>query len=213
LAGRRLRDVAASVEYYEDLLEGPMAELEGTVLVVRGATTAEVAEVLGAIPPDEVPEELPEDDRDAFDPTWAAYVFVQLADGVLAYEDAGYADPSVGALAAMSQGGRAAAVVRNNTQGHLRFGCARDGQLLFDDDEYMYAEDRSGVPEEIRPLFDLAWVDLAEEGSFSADGAAVALAMAEVITGVRLTREDLNRLQEANGTVLAVRWMAYVDGS
>jgi hypothetical protein len=201
--------VATSVEYYEDLLEGPMAELEGTVLVVRGATTAEVAEVLGAIPPEEVPEE----DRDAFDPTWATYVFVQLADGVLAYEDAGYADPSVEALAAMSRGGRAAAVVRDNVQGHLRFGCARDGQLLFDDDEYMYADDRSGVPDEIRPLFDLAWVDLADEGSFAADGTAVALAMAEVITGARLTREDLDKLQDGSGTVLAVRSMAYVDGA
>lgn len=200
--------MAASVEYYEDLLEGFMEDFEGTLLVVRGATTAEVAEVLGAITPEEVHEE----DRDAFDPTWATYVFVQLADGVLAYEDAGYADPPSGALAAMSQGGRAGAVVRNNTQGHLRFGCARDGQLLFDDDEYMYADDRSGVPAEIRPLFDLAWVDLTEEDTFGADGAAVALAMAEVITGMRLTREDLDGLQDANGTVLAVRSMAYVDG-
>lgn len=200
--------MTAIVEYYEDLLGGSMAELEGTLLVVRGATTADVAESLGAIPVAEIPDE----DRGEFDPTWATYVFVPLGDGVLAYEDAGYADPSVEALASMSRGGRAAAVVRTNTQGHLRFGCARDGQLLFDDDEYMYAEDRSGVPDEIRPLFSLAWVDLTREESFSADGAAVALAMAEVITGVRLSRDDLDALLDGDGTVLAVRSMAYADG-
>lgn len=200
--------MSASVEYYEDLLEGSLAELEGTLLVVRGASTDEVAEALGAIPVDEIPEE----DRGELDPTWATYRFVPLADGVLAFEDAGYADPPVEVLASMSRGGRAAAVVRDNVQGHLRFGCARDGQLLFDDDEYMYTDDRSGVPEELRPLFDLAWVDLAEEDSFGADGVAVALAMVEVITGVRLTREDLDELQDGNGTALAVRWMGYVGG-
>jgi hypothetical protein len=87
--------------------------------------------------------------------------------------------------------------VRDNIQAHLRFGCARDGVLLFDDDEFTFidAADRDRVPGELRPLFDLAWVDLDAEGEEEEDGnpIAIALAMAEEATGIVLTVEDLER--------------------
>ena len=62
------------------------------------------------------------------------------------------------------------AVVRHNIQAHLRFGAARDGELVFDDDEYLYVEDPSSVPAELRPLFDLVWVDLDLDHDLDDDG-------------------------------------------
>ena len=68
--------------------------------------------------------------------------------------------------------------------------------LLFDDDEFTFidADDRSRVPDELRPLFDLAWVDLdADDHDEDDNPIAVALAMAEVVTGVAVTAEDFER--------------------
>lgn len=54
----------------------------------------------------------------------------------------------------------------------------------------MYVEDPSIVPAELRQLFDLAWIDLDDEDDFGGDGPssfAVALAMIEVVTGLKLS--------------------------
>ena len=184
--------MVATIEYYSELVEE--TEPDGTVLVVTGATVDEVADALGA----DRSGTIDLDRLAAMDqPTHAAYAFVEVPGGVLAVEDSGYADPPNAALVALSAGGRSVAVVRDNIEAHTRFGCARDGVLLFDADEYTFVEDRSGVPAELRALFDRAWVDLeADDADEGDDPMTVALAMAELVTGIELTAEQL---EEAYG--------------
>ena len=186
--------MAATVEHYSDLVEE--TALEGTVVVVRGATIEEVADALDVGPAWQLPADADGTER-LDESTHAAYTFVEVDGGVLGMEDTGYADPPNAALVALSSGGRSAAVVRDNAQGRTRFACARDGVLLFDADEYIFVEDRSAVPDELRDLFDRAWVDLgAEDVGEGEDAVAVALAMAEVVTGVEVTAEDVHRAGE-----------------
>ena len=199
----------ARVEHYSEILE--VDELDSqTILVVAGATLEEVRAVVLA------DAALPTDGRTLGDDEVSAYGFVEVEGGVLAVEHTGYADPSVNALVQLSAGGRKAAVVRDNIQAHVRFGGARDGALLFDDDEYIFidAERRSQVPDELRPLFDLAWVDVdADDQEEEADPVAVALAMAELVTGIVLTAEDFTRLAELPRSEWhGVRLMSYVEG-
>ncbi|WP_322919398.1 DUF6461 domain-containing protein [Nocardioides renjunii] len=195
-------DTAELVEHYRSLVIG-----DETTLVVRGASVSDVVDALGGVPLADVPE----DELYGEEPVWAAYRLTAIEGGVLACEDTGYADPPSSVLVALSEGGRAAAVVRDNIQAHGRFGCARDGELLFDDDEYRFVEDRSSVPEEIRALFDLAWVDLSRDEleAREDDTRAVGLAMAEVVTGIRLTPADAARLEGDDATVVAVRQLQY----
>jgi len=90
------------------------------------------------------------------------------------------------------------------------------GALIFDDHEYIFIDSaaRSRVPDELRPLFDLAWIDVdADEVDEDADPTAVALAMAELATGVVLTAEDFERLEELpRSDWHGVRMMRYVEG-
>jgi hypothetical protein len=166
-----------------------------TVLVVSGATRDEVAAALSVDL--SAPAALDEwVDEGVVDKTgWA---IIEVSGGVLAIEPSGYGDPTNSALAAMSGGGRSAAVARSNIQAHERFGCARDGQLAFDDDEFNYLEDPSGVPDELRPLFDLAWDDLEDdEPGGELSGVIVALAMCEAWTGVPITAGDFVSARES----------------
>ena len=198
-----------AIEYYKKLLEDASAFYgDGTtVLLARGATIAEVVQVLGGVPPDTVPAHEREGDKFL----WTTYTLAAIDAGVIATEDTGYADPANSALLSLSQGGRAATVVRSNIQAHVRFAAARDGELVFDDDEYTFIEDRMRVPDELRALFDLAWVDLDDDDHepVEEDSIAVGLAMAEVITGRRLTAEDAAKLTTDDATVVAVRPFAY----
>lgn len=200
-----------TVEHYKNLFidTSPFYGDGATVLVVRGATVEEVVRALGGVVPDAVPEH----EWDGDELLWSTYRLTTIDGGVLATEDTGYADPSNSALVELSQGGRAAAVVRDNIQAHCRFGCARDGQLVFDNDEYTFLEDHSGVPDELRPLFGLAWVDLTDDAlePIEDDSTAVGLAMAEVITGLHLTPQDASRLEADDATVVAVKPFAYSD--
>jgi hypothetical protein len=190
-----------AVEHYKSLSVG-----DQSTLVVRGASVQEVVDALGGVPLDDVPE----DELNGDEPIWAAYTLTVIQGGVLAAEDTGYADPPSSVLVALSKDGRAAAVVRNDIQAHCRFGCARDGELLFDNDEYTFLEDRDSVPQDLRQLFDLAWVDLTGDGSDpQEDSTAVALAMAEVVTGIRLTAADFANLEGSDPTVVAVRQLQY----
>lgn len=179
--------------HYAVLLEDAPFDTESlTVLVVAGATRQEVAAALGvdlAADPTEYPE--------ADDEEHSAYALTDLDGGVLAVEHSGYADPSLDALRTLSAGGRSVAVVRDNLQAHTRFGWARDGEVVFDDDEYPYLEDPARVPAELRPLFDTAWVDEDDDADDEAHPFPVGLAMAELVTGLRLTAEDLQRVADS----------------
>lgn len=191
--------MSASPDYYAALLED-FFDLESiTVLVAAGANQAEVAEALGIDPSAELTEYSDEGEYDEdVDLESAAYSMVDVDGGVLAVELTGYADPSLSALRRLSSNGRGAAVVRDNIQAHLRFGCARDGQILFDDDQYTWVDDHGRVPTELRDLFLEAWENLdAPDEDDKANGVEVGLAMAEVITGIRLTADDLRRVMHA----------------
>ena len=199
------------VEHYSELVGDLDLEAQ-TILVVAGASVEEVkAVVLGEAA-------LPTDGSMLGDDEVSAYGFVEVEGGVLAIEHTGYADPSVAALVQLSSGGRTAAVVRDNIQAHVRFSCARDGALLFDDDEYIFidADERSRVPDELRALFDLAWIDVDADDhdeDEEADPTGVGLAMAELVTGVVLTTEDFEQLDELPRSEWhGVRTMRYVEG-
>jgi hypothetical protein len=191
--------VTTIIEHYGALLtDGPLDTESLTVLVVTGATQAEVAAAL------HLGESAPAEDAEF--PEDAAYQLVDIEGGVLAVETSGYADPSLDSLCELTRGGRRAAVVRDNIQAHLRFGCAENGEIVFDADEYMYvrAEEKARVPESLRELFDSEWVDLdadEEDESDEEEGFnrpfAVGLAMAESFTGLRLTVDDLERVDDS----------------
>lgn len=204
-------DTVETVEHYRSLFTEASAFYgDGTtVLVVRGASVQEVVDALGGVPPGDVPEHA----WDGPEPIWASYTLTAVEGGVLATEDTGYADPPNSVLVALSEGGRAAAVVRDNIQAHCRFGCARDGELVFDEDEYTFLEDRDSVPHEVRALFDLAWIDLTEDelDPQEDDSTAVGLAMAEVVTSIHLTSTDAANLEGDDATVIAVRQLQYAN--
>jgi hypothetical protein len=186
-----LRRVAATPEYYDDVLEA-FSDLESlTILVVAGASRDQVAQALNV--------DLTEPTGGEWAEEYTSWGLVEVPGGVVGIETSGYGDPTLGALRELSASGRAAAVVRSNIDGQIRFGCARDGELLYDNDEYIYAEDISDVPAEVRSLFELAWDDLEDEDEDD-DGPsalAVGLAMAEVVTGIELTAEQVAEVEAA----------------
>lgn len=196
------------VEHYENVFMEVEAE-SLTVLVVAGASVQEVADVLVADAG--IPELAPDDLENS------AYVVVEVSGGVLALEHTGYADPHVSVLQRLSAGGRSVAVVRDNIQAHVRFGCARDGALLFDAHEYAYIDesDVSSVPDELRPLFDLAWSDLSDEepDEEPPSAFAVGVAMAEAFTGIALDEVDFELAATPGAATYPVRWMRYLEPS
>lgn len=180
--------MTASAEYYQGILDETFDTESLTIFVVAGATQSEVADALQI----DVSAE-PDQDPDLDDAETSAYALADIAGGVVALEHSGYADPSLTALEQLSRNGRSAAVIRGNIQGHERFSCARDGVILFDDDQYTWV-DKDRVPAELRELFDTAWVGPDESvEDLKYNGFPVGLAMAEVITGIRLTADDLRR--------------------
>jgi hypothetical protein len=193
------------VEHYMQVVDEVDVE-SVTILVVAGASVVDVRDVITAESGLADGQEVADDER-------SAYAFFEVDGGVLAVEYTGYAGPSVDALVRLSAGGRSAAVVGSDIQAHDRFGCARDGVLLFDDPEYTYleADDRSRVPAELRHVFNLAWVDLDEvDDDGEAMAFAVGLTMAELVTGIVLTADDLERMWEVQpGETTPVRTLAY----
>lgn len=186
--------MVATLEYYEPLA-ATFGDVESlTVLVVKGSNRDTVAVALG------VDLSRPVDDPWDGEGETTGWALIDVDGGVLAIEPTGYGDPTVRALVQLSTDGGAAAVVRSNIQAHERFGCARDGALLFDDDEYIYIDDLDAVPAELRPLFDLAWIDLDSDDDDDDDGVdpfATGLAMAELITGIELTAADVETINAA----------------
>lgn len=117
----------------------------------------------------------------------SAYTFIQLGDGVLAFEDTGFADPPKRLLAELSRDGVVSAVATENIEAMTRFGYARDGTIVFDAFEYAFVPDLNEIPAEVRDLAALAWDDLEGPMVESADWFDVAMAMSEKVTGVRAT--------------------------
>ena len=177
--------MAATVEHYSEVLEAFGYADESTILVAAGVSRESVAAALGidlSAPVDLSAETLGDDQT--------AWALLEVPGGVLGFEQTGYGDPSLTALRTLTRGGGAAAVVRSNIQAHTRFGCARDGEVIFDEDEYVYDADPDDVPAELRPLFDLVYDDLEDdEDEDGPDPMVVGLAMAELVTGVELLPE------------------------
>jgi Family of unknown function (DUF6461) len=118
----------------------------------------------------------------------SAYSFLQVGDGVVAWEDTGFSDPPKRLLAALSQGGAVSAVATDNIEAMTRFGYARDGEIVFDAFEYAFVDSLDEIPAELRDLARLAWDDLEGPMVETADWFSVAMAMSEKVTGVRATR-------------------------
>jgi hypothetical protein len=186
--------VTVEPEHYASLLEESGLDGESlTVVLVGGADLASAARALG------LDLDQPLDGQGILDEEeWSAYALVEVDGGVVAIESTGYADPSLDALGLLSAPSGRAAVVRSNIQAHVRFGCARDGVVVFDDDEYAFTEDPDAVPDELRDLFALARMDLDGDGEADddADWLGVGWAMAESFTGVRVSAADLETLAE-----------------
>jgi hypothetical protein len=177
--------VAATVEYYDDLIDAIVVPEAFSFLVVAGASRDAIAHVLDVDLHDPVAH--PWDDK--ADADYSAWALVEIDGGVLGIEYTGCSDPGVAALQSMTAGGAAAAVVRTqDEEQHLRFGCARDAVLLFDAPDFRSLADPELVPSELRPL-----LDRRED----ADGLALALAMTEVVTGLELTPHQTMLFQTA----------------
>ncbi len=173
--------MSATVEYYAHVLSAFPDTESITVLVAADATRDAVLAALGVDLSD------PAEDADDFDTHSAAWAAIEVPGGVLAVELSGYGDPSVADLAFLLNAA-AAAVVRNNIKAHHRFGAARAGEIVFDDDEYIYVRDSDRAPAGLRPLFDAAWVDPdGEDDDERADPLATGLARAELVTGIELS--------------------------
>ena len=177
--------MAATVEYYDELIDAIVVPESYSFLVVAGASRDAVAHALDVDLHDPVAH--PWDDK--ADTDYSAWALVEIDGGVLGIEYTGCGDPGVDALQSMTHGGAAAAVVRTQDQEeHLRFGCARDAVLLFDAPDFGSLDDPELVPAELRPLLDRM---------ADADGLALALAMTEVITGLELTPQQTMLFQTA----------------
>ncbi|KAA1419159.1 hypothetical protein F0U44_11955 [Nocardioides humilatus] len=189
--------MAATVEYYDDLIDSFGDSQSLTLLVVAGATRDCVAKALEVDLHEPVIHPWDADDEADF----ASWALVEIDGGVIGVEYTGYADPTVDALRLMSRNGGAAAVVRSNVEAQLRFGCARDAEVLLDAGQDLHVDDPDQVPSELRPLFDRAHNDS------DADAFVVGLAMAEVVTGLELTSQEALLLASAQffrGPTLAV---------
>jgi Family of unknown function (DUF6461) len=157
---------------------------EGTWIVAAPLTVTEAKERL--LGPGAQPVTAADQDA-ATDFTTSAYAFLQVGDGVVAWEDTGFADPPKRLLAALSEGGAVSAVATDNIEAMTRFGYARDGEIVFDAFEYAFVDSLDEIPAEVRDLARLAWSDPASPMAELASWSAVAQAMSEKVTGVRAT--------------------------
>ena len=157
---------------------------EGTWIIVAPMTVTEArARLLG---PD--PRVATEADQDAIEEAEiSAYVFHQVGDGVVAWEDTGFADPPKRLLAELSRDGAVSAVMTDNIEAMTRFGYARDGDIVFDASEFVFVDSLEEIPSEVRDLAALAWSDLDGPTVERAEPTRIAAAMCEKVTGIRAT--------------------------
>lgn len=164
---------------FDHYVDAPLGE--GTYVVAAPMTVEEAKlRLLG-------PDPRPAKRRDFVTGESSAYAFLQVGDGVVAFEQWGFSDPPKRLLAELSRDGAASAVVTDNIEAMTRFGYARDGEIVFDAFEYAFVDDLDEIPAEVRDLARLAWSDLEGPMVETADWVAVGLAMAEKVTGVRAT--------------------------
>lgn len=179
-------------------LEAPPGE--GTYVVAAPMTVEEAKlRLLG-------PDPRPAKRRDFVTGESTAYAFLQVGDGVVAFEQWGFFPPPERVLAELSRDGATSAVVTDNVEAMIRFGYARDGEIVFDAFEYAFVDDLHEIPAEVRDLARLAWSDLEGPTVETADWVAVGLAMAEKVTGVRAT-DEAQSVTGKDGWY-AVRWAA-----
>jgi hypothetical protein len=178
---------------------------EGTWIVASPMTVAEARDRL--LGPD--PELAKRGDFLSADSS--AYAFLQVGDGVVAWEWMGFADPPKRLLAELSRDGAVSAVVTDNIEAMTRFGYARDGEIVFDDYEYAFVDSLDEIPAEVRDLARLAWDDLKGPMVETADWSSIGLAMAEKVTGVRATAEVQDVKGKANWYVVPMPWGAMED--
>ena len=162
---------------------------EGTWIVAAPLTVTEAKERL--LGPDVQPMAAAELEAE-IDVEQSAYAFLQVGDGVVAWEGTGFADPPKRLLAALSEDGAVSAVATDNIEAMTRFGYARDGEIVFDTFEYAFVDSLDEIPAEVRDLARLAWSDPEGPMVEIADWAAVAQAMSEKVTGVRATSSVLD---------------------
>ncbi|PKH37801.1 hypothetical protein SAMN05192575_101850 [Nocardioides alpinus] len=155
---------------------------EGTWIVAAPMTVAEARTRLLGPSPRRATEA---DERAMMDASISAYSFLQVGDGVVAFEDTGFADPPKRLLAELSRDGAVSAVATDNIEAMTRFGYARDGEIVFDAFEYAFVDDIDEIPAEVRDLARLAWDDLEGPMVETASWFDVAMAMSEKVTGVR----------------------------
>lgn len=185
--------MTATPEFYGSVLEGAGLDAESlTFLVVAGATRDQVAATLGLDLKRPV-EPWTSDGVDITD-----YALGVVPGGVVAIELSGYGDPSLDELRALSTSGLAA-VARSNIQAHCRFGFARSGDVVFDDDEFVFIEEPGRVPADLQDLFRLVWRDPDgdEDDRGDVSWLEVAMAMVERVTGIACTADDLRRAQDS----------------
>ncbi|GAA1775784.1 hypothetical protein GCM10009795_022240 [Nocardioides hankookensis] len=116
--------MSADPNYYVGVFRQAAVDTESlTIVLVTGSTRRAVVQALGVDERRPLGQEQL-DRREDLEDAW--YAIADVAGGFLAMENSGYGDPSNLALAELSAGGGTAAVVRGNTQGHERFGYARD---------------------------------------------------------------------------------------
>lgn len=157
--------------------------VEGTVIVAAPISVDEaVTRLFGADPSPSTKA----DRKARRDGIGSSYAVVQVGDGVVAFEDTGFADPPRRLLAALSQDGVTSAVATENIEAMARFGYARDGTVVFDNAEYAFVDELEQIPAEVRDLAALAWDDLDGPVVATADWFSVALAMSEKVTGLRV---------------------------
>lgn len=205
----RLRSVPTAMDRYTELVAAFPDTESLTVLSVAGATRGQVAAQLRVDLSTPVDDDIWAEEEEV-----TAWALLDVPGGVLAVELSGFGDPSnadLAALSALSAAG-GAAVTRSNILAHYRFGCARNGGVLFDDNEFTFTEDPDAVPAELRTLLDLVYDDLDDRTDESAPQPfAVGLAMAEVITGVEISTAHISSVY-ASG-FFAAPSQRYLDDS
>ena len=158
---------------------------EGTWVVAAPMTVDEAVQILFGPDPQDT-DDLTEEQL--LSGEFSGYSVIQVGDGIVAYEDTGFADPPKRLLAALSEGGGASAVATDNIEAMTRFGYARDGKVVYDNYEYAFADSLDEIPAEVRDLARLAWEDPEGPMVATASWSKVAMAMSEKVTGVRATR-------------------------
>ena len=163
----------------------------GVAACVTVSTTATREELAAAFGADLTATPISADSVDAENFDRAPVAFLSSAGCQVAIEVNGFRGSEADVLEAVSSVGRAASAFWN-VEDEVRFACAEDGEVLYDE-EFAY-DGTEGLPDALVALVDLVAVDPDSDDEPSEDEPAlnaVALALLETYTGVELTPEDV----------------------